>query len=390
MECIVIDREKFKDFHRIFNRPKRFSSKHDLGLVEGGGADRFWVFRAPGSRDLEFWFDMAGLAALKGESPTLGRRGFEVLLGMIYFAKRGQSLRGQFRASEMAKFLRKDPPESGRFYDDIRRTFYSIVTVEVCSRRFGHDEKDSREQGFRFITKWEHDATSKEYLYALNPQALGITSLWLEGKLNEENMHHGYIRYPLSYVKERLEETEKAFRDYLLLTRKTITVRAWTIARDWCGFSEDVLKRRRLVHDRLFGYLGNAEERGDIESWRSMGLKLNTWKTEWKITITKPRKSIRKGGRQKRAPSLEEQELIAAIYNWQRRPIHGLEWGDEELHERIKNTVRAYGVEAIGKLYAEHGLGAYPNVYRFWQGVKELKVSRESQAVEAEVDHAAV
>ena len=387
---IPVDRKLFKACHLSFNKPKRFTSKHDVGVIEGSGAGRFWVFKISGDGNPEFWFDMAELASLKGGSPTLGRRSFEMLLGMIWFAKRDNGLRGHFRAAEMARFLREDPPNSGRLYDDIKRTFLSLATVKIRNVGLIESVEEVGEEGIRFIEQWEHDPKGEGYNYTLNPLALGITALWLNDELREDNIGHGYINYPLAYVKERLGETEKAFRDSLLLIRQNVTVRAWTIAKNWCCFSDDALKRRRQVHDRIFDYLGRANKRGDIISWESTGLKLNTWKSEWKITISKPREPRRKKRIEMHTASSEDKVLINKIYKWQRMPIHRLKWSDEELLSRITNTVMAYGAEFVVRLYEEHGLGAYPSVHKFWLGVKELKASRVAQAEEAEADYAPV
>jgi hypothetical protein len=334
---------------------------------------RFRVFR-PREKDApEYMFEIDIVG--KADCPRLGRRGFEMLLGMITFAKERGELVGQFRLREMAGFLKAKPPESGRFYADIQQTSRSLAALKVrFPARCGQTQRE-----YRFIATWHHDPGTRQYKYSLNRDALGITALWLEDLLTADDMGNGYINYPLTYVKDRLTETEKAFRDYLLTLRYSVETRAWTIAKKWCGFSEDFLKRRKEVHDRIYQFLGDAKTRGDIASWASGGLRLDSWKTDWKIEITKPQEKRRPRGKRRRSLTPDEEQLVQEIFKWQRDPVHGLKLTEEELVEWLRNTVRTYGTEDVRNLYVDHGAGAKPSVHLFWVGIKELKAARADE-----------
>lgn len=371
MEHIAIDRQLFKTCHRIFTSSRRLVPRYDKGLEIDGSEKRCRVYRLPGARAIELRFYVDRFAPWNVLTPTLGRRGSEILAGLICRAKENECLSGEFRLRNMALFLKNDPPESGRYYSDIRRTFFSLATVRVRLQTSGGTSRD-----LSFCDDWAYDPKTKIFRYTLNREVLGVTACWIEGTLDRDNMGGGYIKYPLSFIKARLTESEKAFRDYLLTLRNTVTARAFTIARDWCGFGEDILGRRLALHEQLYAFLRNAEDRGDILSWKPSPFGFASWKTEWKITITRPRQKRRQLTRVPQQLSEAEQELIREIVEWQSRPVHGLRWSGEEIRERVTNTVLTYGYTAIRKLYSEQGCGAYPSIDGFWKGVQGLKQAR--------------
>lgn len=379
MEYIPMDRQLFKDCHVVFSQHKRLVRRCDAGVERGACGRAFRVFRTPGFGGVEFRFEICEHARWDEQAPVLGRRGYEILIGMIYFAKPSGSLNGLFRLKDMARFLKPEPPESGRFYQDIRRTLMSLLTVHARL------DKGERVKEISFLKSWTYDRGTRVYKYTLNRDALGVTAMWLEDELTQDNMGSGYIRYPLSYIKGSITESEKAFRDYLLLLHRPVTVKVLTMARQWCGLSEDALKRKSVVHRKVYGFLRNAQQRGDIASWKSSSFKPRTWKSEWKITITKPRRPRGKDHGMPRTLSVEEQAFIDDLVEWMHRPIHRLRWTEAELRDRARNTVLAYGLEPIRNLYTEHGLGAYPNVHKFWQGVSALKARKHGTAQERDL-----
>ena len=118
--------------------------------------------------------------------PTLGKRESRLWFSMIYFAKKqGDGLEGSFTASELIRLWGEDPDKKGRLWEDIRKTFLSIVSVVYHFTN--QKSKDERiDWGFRFTSGYQIEGKGKEtrYFYTLSTAALGFTEKWLKGELS--------------------------------------------------------------------------------------------------------------------------------------------------------------------------------------------------------------
>jgi hypothetical protein len=314
------------------------------------------VFRLSEPIEIDYCFPL-GIVA---DNPVLGRRGLEMLIGMIALARSRGSLHGQFRAKTMAQFLRLNPPESGRLYSDIRRTFLCLASVEL---------RLASGSCYRFLDSWRLDG--RTYHFTLSRETLGITALWIEGRLRKEDIGSGYIYYPLAFLQASICETEKGFRDYMLMLPMRTELRIVTLARRGCGFSVDDLKRRLELRLRIYAYLENAVSRGDLEFWKADGVHLRTWRKTWKVTLIKPRPQRRSSLIFCRELTAEELRLADEIHEWMRRPVLGLRADAAEMRSWIENAIRRHGVIAVRRAYEAWGRSACSSVHRFWQQVKE-------------------
>lgn len=302
------------------------------------------------------------------------------------FCKKGrEGLKGSFTASELLS-LWGDPDKrkAGRAFEDVRKTFYSLVGVNPIwtNNRSG---KDRREWGVPFTNKFwiEGEGRETRYHYELNPEALGITEMWLKSdNLSVEIIKRegGYLPYPVAFLKDNIPETEQNFRDRLLHYVGGYEIQAITILRDWCKLGTDKLRRRKYCYDLLRTYLDNAKIRGEITSYDFKVRTIKDWQKNWKLIIYKPQKSVaeqeaRKGSR---PTTQSETELIESITEWLTRPINRgkITKSDEQIKKQVTNTVKKYGVEEIADIYEETGNGAKPSTYMFWQRVKQLKSYR--------------
>jgi len=319
--------------------------------------------------------------------PTLGRRASRLWFSMIYFAKKqGEGLQGNFTASELMRLWGVDPNKRGGItWGDIRESFLNVVAVMpyFTNQRSGDERTD---WGFAFTSSYLIKGEGKEarYHYTMTPEALGLTEKWLKGELTAEEIKNkgGYLAYPLSYLQSGLDETERNFRDYLLKFKGGYTVKAITILNDWLKLRRDLLRRRTYCHQLLYTYLENAKKRGEISSYKFEVKSLSDWRNKWKVTIYKPTAKSKAEAKQKRgnrANTAEQEELINTIFEWQNRPIQGITTPPDKLKEQITNTVKAYGVEAVGEIYERTANGANPSTYQFWQEIKKLKPERSQR-----------
>jgi hypothetical protein len=306
---------------------------------------------------------------------------------MIYFAKKGrEGLKGSFTASEILS-LWGDPDKrkSGGGFEDIRKTFYSLVGVNPIwtNNRSG---KDRREWGVPFTNKFwiEGDGRETRYHYELNPEALGVTEMWLKSdNMTVEIIKNkgGYLPYPVAFLKDNIPETEQNFRDRLLHYVGGYELLAYTVLHDWCKLGSDKLRRRKYCYDLLRTYLDNAKTRGEITSYDFKVLSLKDWQRSWKLMIYKPQRSVAEHEARKGRPTTQnEDDLIESITEWLTRPINKgrITKSDEEIKIQVTNTIKKYGIGEIKDIYEDTANGAKPSTYLFWQRVQELKRLKDS------------
>jgi len=385
---IPVDKDKYPQYQESFNR--RITPSFTKGIGKDEEGKKLITYSTPvkgGELTFRLYEDIIikelGQEATK-KLPTLGRRASRLWFSMIYFAKKqGEGLKGNFTATEVLDLWGANPPsKGGRAFKDIRETFLNVVAVMpyFTNQRSGDERTD---WGFAFTSSYLIKGEGKEarYHYTMTPEALGLTEKWLKGELTAEEIKNkgGYLAYPLSYLQSGLDETEQNFRDYLLKFKGGYTVKAFTILNDWLKLRKDLLRRRTYCHQLLYTYLENAKKRGEISSYKFEVKNLSDWRNKWKVTIYKPTAKSKAKAKQKRGSktnTAEREELINIIFNWQKRPIHGISTPPEQLRNQIANTVRAYGVEAISKIYERTANGANPSTYQFWQEIKALKANK--------------
>ena len=394
MSYIPVDKGKYPQYQETFNRRITPSfTKGESKDEEGKKLITYTTKIKGGELTYRFYEDIIskelGQNATK-KLPTLGRRASRLWFSMIYFAKRqGEGLKGNLTASELMRLWgAKDPSKGGRAFKDIRETFLNVVAVMpyFTNQRSGDERID---WGFAFTSSYLIRGEGKEarYHYTMTTEALGLTEKWLKGELTADEIKNrgGYLAYPLAYLQGGLDETEQNFRDYLLKFKGGYTVKAFTILNDWLKLRRDLLRRRTYCHQLLYAYLENAKKRGEITSYDFEVRDFRDWRNKWKITIYKPTdadKAKAKKKRGRRTSTVEQEELIETIFEWQNRQkdgvnIHGIKTPPDELRRLITNTVRTYGVEAVSEIYERTANGANPSTYQFWQEIKELKRQKE-------------
>ena len=387
---IPLDKTKNPQYQETFNR--RITPAFTRGETKDEEGKKIITYTTKaGSGELAYRFYEEIISKELGQDatkklPSLGRRASRLWFSMIYFAKRqGEGLGGNFTASELMRLWGGDPDKRGKLWGDIRETFFNIVAVSpsYTNKRSGDERTD---WGFAFTSSYLIKGEGKEarYHYTMTPEALGLTEKWLKGELTTEEIKSkgGYLAYPLSYLQGGLDETEQNFRDYLLKFKGGYTLKAYTILNDWLKLRKDLLRRRNYCHELLYHYLENAKTRGEISSYRFEVKGLADWRNKWRITIYKPTDNAKTTANQKRGVktnTAEQEHLINTIFEWQNRPIQGIKTPPEELRKQISNTVKAYGVETVGKIYEETANGSKPSTYEFWQEIKRLKASKPTK-----------
>jgi len=381
---IPLDKKKYPQYQETFSRKITPSFvKGESKDEEGKKLITYTTKTKGGELTYRFYEDIIskelGQDATK-KLPSLGRRASRLWFSMIYFAKKqGEGLRGNFTASELMRLWGEDPNKRGHLWGDIRETFLNVVAVmpHFTNQRSGDERID---WGFAFTSSYAIKGEGREarYYYTMTPEALGLTEKWLKGELTEEEIKNngGYLAYPLAYLQGGLDETEQNFRDYLLKFKGGYTVKAFTILNDWLKLRKDLLRRPSYCHQLLYNYLENAKKRGEISSYKFEVRSLTDWRNRWRVTIYKPTKKSKTKAKERRGTkpnTTEQEELINTIFEWQSRPIQGISKPPEELREQITNTVKAYGVEAVGEIYEKTANGANPSTYQFWQEIKKLK-----------------
>jgi len=382
---IPLDKQKYPQYQETFG--KRITPAFTRGETqdeEGKAIITYTTKTKGGELTYRFYEDIIskelGQDATK-KLPSLGRRASRLWFSMIYFTKRqGEGLGGNFTASELMRLWEVDPDKrGGNFWGDIRETFFNIVAVSpsYTNKRSGDERID---WGFAFTSSYLIKGEGKEarYHYTMTPEALGLTEKWLKGELTAEEIKNkgGYLAYPLAYLQGGLDETEQNFRDYLLKFKGGYTVKVYTILNDWLKLRKDLLRRRNYCHQLLYHYLENAKTRGEISSYKWEVKVLTDWRNKWKITIYKPTDKAKTTAKEKRGVktnTTEQEELIKTIFEWQNRPIQGINKDPDELRQQITNTVRAYGVKTVSEIYKRTANGANPSTYDFWQEIKRLK-----------------
>ena len=394
---IPVDKEKYPQYQEAFNRRITPSFTKGESKDEEGKKLITYTTKIKGG-ELTYRFYEGIISKELGQDatkklPSLGRRASRLWLSMIYFTKKqGEGLKGNFTASELMRLWGGDPDKKGRLWGDIRQTFFNIVAVmpSYTNKRSGDERID---WGFAFTSSYLIKGEGKEarYHFTMTPEALGLTEKWLKGELTTEDIKNkgGYLAYPLSYLQGGLDETEQNFRDYLLKFKGGYTVKAFTILNDWLKLRRDLLRRRSYCHQLLYHYLKNAKQRGEITSYKFEVKGLADWRNKWKVTIYKPtEESKAKYKANKGFSRAEQKELIETIFEWQSRPAQGITKQPEELRKQITNTIRAYGVKAVSKIYNRTANGANPSTYQFWQEIKRLKKEKMSNL--SEIEHGIV
>ena len=351
---IPIDRSKFKDWHAIFNLRKRFPKNTEpLTEIAGTKQYRFFTFRYPA--DVLYRFAVGDESLSDGEMPVLGRRAMEIWIAVIALAREGCSLRVRVRATELARLLCPNMPNGGRWFSDVKRTLRCLASVEA---------RVSGARMYRFIDEWSVNPATHAIDLVLNREALGITARWIEGGFTHEESKRGYVSYPLAYLGGPGNETDKSFHDYLLTLPRNATIRAFTLARKGCGFSQDMMKRLRPLRNALYRCIQSSVDNGDLEDFHFTGLHPKEWKSTWKVELTKPRQ---RHGQNRRELTKNEGRLAEEVLDWHKLPAHDLHTDDTTIHGWIHSAIRSKGEAAVRRAYENWALSRYPSVHEFWK-----------------------